>query len=356
MTPSQLDRSQIILRDPGQVGASLDFLADQISDGWRQARSVRLPKTYRQVNRVAVCGMGGSNLPADIVCSALGDTLPVPVTIVADYNLPAWVNRQTLVICSSYSGSTEESVAAMKEARRRGAKIVAMTTGGQLLKLAQLWNVPVYHFFPSANPSGQPRLGVGYGLTALLACFRSMGWVSVPNSDIKAMVAEAEAAKREYGTSRSAKRNIAKQLALSCADRIPMLIGAEWTSGNVHAWANQINENAKTFSARFSIPDLNHHLLEGMRNKKMTRQFYAVFIHDKTYHQRNQKRMLLTEKILKDQGATTSRFTPLGKTKLARAVHLLAFGGYVSWYMAAARNIKPAPIPTVDWLKAQLAK
>jgi len=98
MTPTQLDRSPIIRRDPGQVGQSLDRFADQLRDGWRQAKKVRVPKSYRQIKNLALCGMGGSHLGADILRSALAKELRVPITIVADYHLPAWVNRETLVV------------------------------------------------------------------------------------------------------------------------------------------------------------------------------------------------------------------------------------------------------------------
>lgn len=356
MTKSQLDQSPIVRNDPGQVGASLDFLSDQLKDGWRQSKSVRLPRTYRQIDRIAVCGMGGSHLAADILRSVYAPTIRVPVTIVADYSLPGWVNRRTLVICSSYSGTTEETLAAYRSARKRGAKIVIVATGGPLLAAGERDGFPVYHLYPTANPSGQPRLGLGYGVMALIACWRSLGLISVPVTELQEAMAAAMTARRRYGPRHPAESNMAKQLALAWQNSMPLLIGAEWTAGNLHAWSNQINENAKTFAAWYQVPDLNHHLLEGMRHRRLTKQFHAAVIHDQTYQPRNSQRLRLTEKILKEQGVNSTRLHSSGKSTLAKAVTLLAFGGYVSWYLAAARKIKPAPIPTVDWLKKQLGK
>ena len=356
MTKHQLDQSQIIIQDPGQVGASLDFLANQIEDGWRQSQRVTLPARMKRVNRVAVLGMGGSHLGPDIVRSVFANRLKVPVTIIADYALPGWVNAETLVMAASYSGSTEETITAVTAAQHRGGQVVVITSGGVLASWAQQHRVPLYQFVPAANPSGQPRLGLGYSLMAFLACWRRLGLLAMTSSDVTAMIKAARQATSLYGAQVGAKRNTAKHLALQIGQKIPVLIGAEWTAGNLHTWSNQINENAKTFAAWYLLPDLNHHLLEGLRHRSLTKQMVAVTIHDSAYLSRNHQRLLLTEKILEQQGGTVAHFTPLGKTALAKAVSLLAFGGYVSWYLAAVRQVEPADIPTVNFLKAQLAK
>lgn len=356
MTTKHFDRLSLLRRDPGFVGASLADLPQQIRDAWRQASGVKLPKTYRQVTAVAVCGMGGSHLAADILRYVLADRLHVPVTIVADYTLPRWVNQQTLVICSSYSGGTEETLAALTAAKKRRAKIVVVTSGGSLAAAARRWKLPAYVYRPNFNPSNQPRLGVAYSLMATLACWRALGLVSVSPEDIAAMAASATRAVTAYGLKRPTQTNLAKQLAMELYSKMPLLIGAEWTAGNVHTWANQINENAKTFAAWYQLPDLNHHLLEGLRHKAVTRQMHAVMIRDGNFHPRNLRRLTLTKKILEDLGARVSVISPKGKTSLEKSIDLLAFGGYVSWYLAAVRKVKPAPIPTVDALKKALGR
>lgn len=356
MNSQTFDRQALLRRDPGQVGQSLSRLPDQLRDGWRQARRVKLPASYRAIDRVAICGMGGSHLAADILRHALAEQLTVPVEIVADYILPRWVNPKTLVIASSYSGGTEETLAALTSARRRQAKIVVITSGGKLATLARRWRLPLYHYQPTENPSGQPRLGVAYGMMALLACWRSLRLISISPADIQELSAVAWEAVRRYGPQQPVNRNVAKQLAMSWQKSVPLLIGAEWTAGNLHTWANQINENAKTFAAWYLLPDLNHHLLEGLRNRTLTKQLKAVMVIDDTYHRHTQRRFVLTAKILNQLGASVAIWKPHGTTRLEKAIDLLAFGGYVSWYLAAARHVKPAPIPTVDWLKTQLAK
>ncbi|MEK7538133.1 MAG: SIS domain-containing protein, partial [Patescibacteria group bacterium] len=304
----------------------------------------------------AVCGMGGSHLGADILRAALADQLKLPVTIVADYRLPAWVDRRTLVVCSSYSGTTEETLATLPAAVRRQAKIVAVTSGGRLAAQAKRRRLPLYLYRATENPSGQPRLGVAYGMMAMLACWRKLGLLKISEADIQRLSTVAWEATKQYGAKKPIINNPAKQLAASWPNSIPLLIGAEWTSGNLHTFANQLHENAKTYADWKLLPDLNHHLLEGLRHRAVTKQIHALMILDTTYNVRTQKRFVLTTKILKQFGAKVSTYKPRGTTSLEKAVDLLAFGGYVSWYLAAARKVNPADIPTINYLKAQLAK
>lgn len=344
--------SRWLQRDPGLVGASLERLADQLRDGWSQAKKVKLPGSYRQIDNVAVCGMGGSNLGADIIRTALTAELKIPVTIVADYQLPAWVNSRTLVICSSYSGGTEETITGFHAAQKRRAKIVVLASGGPLATLGRRHHVPSYIYEVTENPSGQPRLAVAYSLMALLACFSKLRLIKTTSREIERLpVVAREAAKRCRKAS-----NPAREMAKALAGRIPLLIGSEWSVGNLHAWANQLHENAKSYAVWYAIPDLNHHLLEGLRNRTITKSFTAVIVADKKYHPRNQRRLDLTAKIVRQLGAKTITVSPRGATPLEKAIDLLAFGGYVSWYMAAYRGVLPAPIPTVDQLKNALAK
>ncbi len=342
------------MRDPGKVGQALDLLADQLTDGWHQASRVKIPATYRQISRIVVCGMGGSHLGADILRSTLADRLKFPIEIVADYRLPAWVDRHSLVICSSYSGSTEETLEALTVAKKRGAKIVVVTSGGKLAAAAQRLKVPAYCYTPSANPSGQPRLGVAYSLTATLPCLMRVGAVRVAPAEIATMISAARQATKRYGFKNAASSAMA--LAKQMNGGVPLLIGAEWMAGNMHTWTNQIHENAKSYAVWYLLPDLNHHLLEGLRNRQVTKTIRAVFVADPSLHPRTIRRYALTAKIVAGLGAKVATVKLHEHEPLAKAIELLAFGGYVSWYFSALRKVNPAPIPTVDALKNALAK
>lgn len=346
--------ANLLKRDPGHVGQALDLLADQLSDGWTQAKRVKIPTNYRRVNRMVICGMGGSHLGADILRSVLADRLTMPVEIVADYKLPAWVDRNALVICSSYSGSTEETLEALQVARRRGLKIVVVTSGGKLATAAKKFRLPAYIYKPNANPSGQPRLGVAYSLMATLACLQKIGAVKVTPKELATMIAAAKRATKRNRL--STKKSPALELAKMLNGGVPVLIGSEWMAGNLHTWTNQIHENAKTYAAWYCLPDLNHHLLEGLRNRAVTKTMRAVFVTDPALHARNQRRYFLTARILRRLGAKTMTVKIHETEQLAKAIELLAFGGYVSWYLSAMRQVNPAPIPTVNELKEALAR
>lgn len=349
MTPTNLLR-----RDPGHVGEALDLLAEQLADGWAQAKRVKIPAIYKSAQRVVICGMGGSHLGADILRSVLADRLKIPVEIIADYKLPAWVNKNALVICSSYSGSTEETLEALDVAKRRGLNIVVVTSGGKLAGAAKKLRLPAYVYKPNANPSGQPRLGVAYSFTATLACLHKLGVVSLNTRELANMAAAARRATKRYGL--VARKTPAMELAKNMLGGVPMLVGAEWMTGNLHAWVNQIHENAKSYAIWYALPDLNHHLLEGLRNRQVTKMIRAVFITDPSLYSRTLRRYILTAKILRRLGARVYTVRLHEREPLSKAIELLAFGGYVSWYLSAMRQVNPAPIPTVDELKAALAK
>ncbi|MBI2984430.1 MAG: SIS domain-containing protein [Candidatus Kerfeldbacteria bacterium] len=351
-----IDQSPILRRDPGHVGAALTLLADQLVDGWRQAQGVSLPESYRRVHRMAVCAMGGSHLPADIIKAVLSEDISRPIMVVSDYQLPAWVDQETAVIAISYSGTPEETIAALKAAIKRRAKVAVITSGGALADAAGYYRLPLYQFTPTANPSGQPRLGIGYTITALLMCLRQLGWLRPRDGDLDQAVTAARQAIRRYHPSLRRPANLAKQLAVEWRNKIPLLMGTGWTAGNLQAFHNQIHENAKTWAAWYQLPDLNHHLLEGLRHRAITRQLAAWFVDDPDDPPRLRLRLRLTAETLGRLGATVRRWRPHGHTRWEKAIDMLAFGGFVSWYLAAVRRVQPAPIPTVDALKQALGR
>lgn len=348
------DRSPRLKRDPGLVGASLARTADQLRDGLAQASRARLPAWGREIRQVVIAGMGGSHLGADIALSALEGRLLKPVVVASEYWLPGWVNSSTLVICSSYSGNTEETLSALQVAKQRRAKIVVITTGGRLATQARKLKLPLVLIKPTENPSRQPRLGVAYSLAAMLVVWKKLGIIRLGSDELAGLSVGAWEAIKRYGPTQPAKKNPAKQLATSWLERRPLLVGGSWATGNLHTFANQIHENAKTYAAWAVLPELNHHLMEGLRNRSVAKQFHALFVEDVTHQPTLKRRFTLTQKIFRDLGIRVSRFTPRGALPLDKAIDLLVFGGYVSWYLSIAENVDPAPIPTVDELKEKL--
>src|SRR5512133_202711 len=168
------DAKTIASLDSGNVRASIDALPDQIAAAWRDARKVSVPASYQEADQIVVAGMGGSSLPSHLINSVYGRALRVPFSFFNGYELPGSVSRRSVVVLSSYSGTTEETIACFHAAQKRKAKIIGITSGGPLAKLLKRAKAPAYIFDPVHNPCGQPRLGLGYMTAGLLALLNSM--------------------------------------------------------------------------------------------------------------------------------------------------------------------------------------
>lgn len=344
---------KVLLRGANRVfAASLDSLDQQLLDGFSASEKIRLPAEWKNIRHIVVAGMGGSHLGADLVISALGTQLQKPVTVVSEPELPSWVTSDMLVVACSYSGTTEETIACFRQAQTKKIPTVVITTGGSLAKA----DVPKFVFSPTANPANQPRLGVAYSLTAVLRILVHVGALRAADVDQETLVAMAKRSATKWQALVPTERNTAKQVAQQLLDRQPVLLATARLVGNTHVLQNQIHENAKTFASYFPVPELNHHLMEGLRNKSEAKKIVALAFLDPEAGSRITARWKFTMAILKRLGITLLPFRYTGKTALERSIEVLAFGGYVSWYLAALRKVNPSLIPTVDELKAKMAK
>ena len=163
---------------------SIRLLGEQVKQSFKEAGQIKLPKTYRSINRIVTCGMGGSQLPVDLVSNLFGQEIKSSISQVRDYNLPKFVDSKTLVFLLSYSGSTEEVLSAGKQAKKLKCKVVVITSGGQLATMAKRNNWPLYKFDPINNPSGQPRMGTGYFIGSILAVLKKIGKIKISATQI----------------------------------------------------------------------------------------------------------------------------------------------------------------------------
>jgi len=351
-----LDDAKMIARlDSGNVRASISALPDQIASAWRDARKVRVPATYRNADQIIVAGMGGSTLGAHLIKSVFGDALKAPFCFVNDYKLPGSVGRKSVVILSSYSGTTEETLACGREALRRRAKVMGITSGGPLAKLLKKEKAPAYIFKPAYNPCGQPRLGLGYMIVGLLALLKSMRAVSINAAEINELPSLLRTLSAKWSPLFPLRANPAKLMALALARTAPVVVSAEHLVGNGHILQNQIHESAKQFSAAFPLPELNHHLMEGLAYPKEMKKLLAfVFIDSSLYGERIARRMKITKKVLGKQGYGYNGWQASASTRLLQAFETLAFGSWVSFYMAMQNRTDPSNIPWVRFFKKEL--
>src|SRR5439155_9334311 len=206
--------------DPGDMLGRIKELAQQIRDAWAIAAKATLAPAYGDVRNVTVAGMGGSAIGGDFAAALLADELKVPMTVHRDYGLPAYIGRDSLVIASSYSGNTEETLASFEQARKRGAKVLALTTGGKIAELARASNYPVVTFSYKA----QPRAALGYSLGLVLGVLSKLGFARDLSDDIEAALSDL--AKLEERVHEGARTNDAKKMALELQGRVPFAYGA----------------------------------------------------------------------------------------------------------------------------------
>ena len=341
--------------DANHTRGSIEQIAQQVQHVWEQAQSLTISDEYKQVTNIVVGGMGGSALGTHVIQTVFKDELQLPVTIVPDYTLPASVNEKTLFIASSYSGSTEETLSSTKQALARGAKVAGITSGGELAKMLAAAGVPRLVFTPTYNPSGQPRMALGYSVFGQIALLSKLGVLEVTDKHVDAVLAAIASMHLKAGVAVSEAENPAKLLAYQIEQRIPILTVAEHLEGVAHVFANQLNENAKTYSEYRVVPEINHHLLEGLKypvNRDDMLFFFTVL--SKLYLPGNSKRMLLTQEVLQKNNIEFQTLELTSETKLEQAFELLTFGAYVTFYSAMLHGFDPAPIPVVDWFKEQL--
>lgn len=302
---------------------------------------------YKNIRNIVICGMGGSAYGGYVAISLFAGELKVPIVQVNDYHLPGFVNEESLVFLTSYSGSTEEVLSCAEEAKTKGAKITGFSSGGALGDILRD-KYPGFTFDPKNNPSGQPRLGTGYIITGTLILLNNLGVIKISESEMKTAIDEV----------RDSQENI-KQTAQDLAEKIqgfiPIIMASEHLVGNAHIIRNQFNETAKSFSAYEDIPELNHHLMEGLKNPT-DKKVKALFITSDLYSDKHKKRIEVTKDVISQNRVEYLEYSANGSSKLSQVLNVLSFGGYITLYLALLYGQDPSLIPWVDYFKEKLAK
>lgn len=334
--------------DPKNVLGSTRMLADQCEQIWELAKTVDFPENYKTLENITLCGMGGSRYGAYIVKNLYWDVLRVPFLEYGDYHLPAYINKKSLFILSSYSGGTEEPISSAEEALQKGYPVVGITSGGKVSELSKNHNFPCIVFDQKYNPSKQPRLGTGYMVLGTIALLTKLGYLQISDDEVKKAISELRESQEKV-------ESRAKELAESLYGHIPVYFAAEFLNGNIHIIRNQTNETAKSFSAFSELPELNHHLMEGLKNP-VDKKLFMLFISSDFYSDKLKKRLELTKDVVEKNGVIFDEYKPSGSTKLSQMLNVLSFGGYLSLYLAFLYKQDPSLIPWVDYFKEQLTK
>ncbi len=342
--------------DKGKILESIHSLPEQFSQAWDEVNAAELPKTCSAAQNVVICGMGGSGLGGRIVDSLVFDRARVPIEVFNEYKIPNYVNTNTFVILYSYSGGTEETLSAARLAKDAGAKIFGITTGGKLAEFLKENNLSGYVFEAKHNPSGQPRMGLGYATATTLALLSRCAFIRFADES-ELIINTLKKYVEEYNVRVPQDENLAKTIAQKLHNKIPIIFASEHLVGIAHAFANQLNENSKTFSALFDLPEANHHLMEGLKFPANARELLTfLFVESKNYTPGVLKRYPITKEVLEKNGYPHATYTTTSEDKLEEIFEVLVLGSYVSFYLAMLNGVDPTPIPWVDYFKERLSK
>lgn len=332
----------------GQVDDIL-ALPEQLRDALWRVETAALPP-HESPGGMVVAGMGGSSIGGSLARAVLGDRASRPIVLARGYELPSWTTTDTTVLCASYSGNTEETLAVYEAAQALGAKTIVATTGGKLAEQAREDAVPVIPL-----PGGfQPRAAVAYSLVIALEVAALCGAGERLHSEVDVAAARAEDLVAAWGPDAS-EDSLAKTLARGLYGTIPQIAGAELTAPIAYRWKTQLNENAKIPAFSAELPELDHNELVGWEDAKSLGHFSAVFLDDSDLHPRVRQRIELTRGLIASRGGVTFRIDSVGNTRLERLVSLVLLGDLVSLYLAVLRSTDPEPVDVIESLKAALA-
>lgn len=324
-----------------------DVLAipDHLRDAIWRVESARLEPS--QSSGLLVCGMGGSAIGGDLAAAALGDRLSRPLLTVRGYELPSWVTAEWALLCSSYSGETEETLACFAAAEDLGARRVVAGTGGSLVESARAAGDPVIGL-PGLLPA--PRTAVAYMLVCALE-------VAAASGIAPRIVSEIEGAAAFLEQQRAALQHTAAEIAAQLDGAVPVVHGAGSTTAAARRWKTQINENAKRLAFFSELPEADHNELCGWSGGSLgDAGLAAVLLEDAAQHPRVKRRFELTAEAIEASGAAVVRVEAAGETPAERLLWTVMLGDLVSLAVADIAGVEPLPIEAIDGLKAALGR
>ena len=346
------DLSHFQKLDTQNMLAHIDGLPDQLQTAWDLGQTLPLPE-WTGIQQVVIAGMGGSAIGADLVSAAVMDSCPVPILVHRDYGLPAFAKGQdTLVICSSHSGNTEETLDAFEAAASNNCRVLAVSTGGQLSEKAESAGFPVWKF----DHKGQPRAAVGFSFGLLLSALGRLGLAPDARGDVSEAVAAMKSQQEEIRAETEVVRNPAKRQAGQLMGRWVTVFGAGVLAPVARRWKGQVNEIAKAGANFEFIPEADHNTLAGLVNPAdvLMARTITLFLFAPSDHPRNHLRLKKTREGFMLEGLATDSYKARGKSVIAQIWTALHFGDYMAYYLAMAYGVDPTPVDALESFKKAL--
>jgi glucose/mannose-6-phosphate isomerase len=325
----------------------------QFLKSYTESSKISFPDDYNDVTDIIISGMGGSSFGGRVVMSAFSKKdLLIPLNLAMDYELPSYADEKTLVIITSYSGNTEETLKVLEESVARGCKTLVITSGGKLGNVVHKDIVPGYVFDSQYNFAGTPRSGIGYVVGSTLGILSSLGYIRFTQKDAKETY---EYLNEFYENMRNSKMPLS--VAQKMNHKMPIFIASEHLTNAAHIWRNFLNETSKSMGFVQEVPYMNHHFLDGLRYPDGAKdEFMFVLLKSPLYGERNKKRMDVTKEVIKLNHLQEITVTLSGKSVFKEIWEVLTIGCLVSYYLSEIHSVDPISIPMVDFLKEELAK
>jgi glucose/mannose-6-phosphate isomerase len=331
--------------------ACLRDMPAQCQLAWEMAQDFEFPADFRQVDKVLILGMGGSAIGGEIASGLLAAELRVPISVWRDDILPAFVDSRTLVIASSFSGNTDETLAAFGQALQKDCQKLAITSGGKLEELAREKGVPLFHY----SYRGQPRAALGFSLMPLLSLFQRLGFSPDMFEDVAEMLHLLRDKVACFNEDVPVSANPAKQLAQYLYGSLAVVYGTGGLGGVAHRWKTQLNENAKEWAFHEVFPELDHNAVVGYRfPAELADKIKVIMLGSPTLPAHIQQRYELTCRLLEEAHVRYRLLEGEGKSGLGQAMGLVLLGDYVSCYLAVLYGTDPTPVEAIDYIKNRM--
>jgi glucose/mannose-6-phosphate isomerase len=326
---------------------------EQCQKAWEKVQKFELPREYAKISNVVIAGMGGSAIGGDIVRRLAMAESEVPVWVHRDYGLPAFVDASTLMIASSYSGNTEETLSAFAKALRTRSRKLVITSGGKLKHLAEKEGIPAFVI----DYQAPPRAAFPHSFIPLVGIFDKLGLTGDKSADLKEAVDILKNLAGDLIETRPLAYNRAKQIAAKLWGRTAVVYGAEVLSEVARRWKGEFNENSKAWAFFESFPELNHNATVGYEFPVEVKHImFVLMLRSSLLHSRNLLRYEVTSKLLTRAGIACEFIEARGKSALAQVLSLVLLGDYASFYLSMLNEVDPTSTDAIDFAKQHLAQ
>jgi len=346
--------SAMLEHDRSNFIAFLKDFPDQPVSVVKQMKNYSIDLDVSGIQNIVFVGMGGSAIAGDILASYARDELKVPVSVNRDYTLPSYVGKETLLIASSYSGNTEETLSAIKYGLRRGAKMVGITSGGELEAICKKRGHP----FVNVVEGYPPRQALGHMFFSQLLVLDKLGFIKVKKKDINETIEILNELSARYDPNETQGNNLANHVAQSIYHAVPVVYsGVSHLDPVTVRWQNQFNENSKTMAFSNVFPEMNHNEIIGWEGlPDVMQHFRVIFLRDKEENPRTAQRIKITKSILKKKNILFGEVFSNGESRLARLFSMIYTGDWASYYLAMLNEKDPLTIASIDLLKKKLSE